>query len=298
MTAPAGSGGTARAAGSGGTARAAGSGETKPDPRRSGDFVQSLERGLAVLRSFGPGPSSLPAGTGGRSHQTLSEVAQHTGLTRAAARRFLLTLVELGYVHFDGRLFSLRPRVLELGYAYLSTLSLGDIAVPHMKDLVAVTRESSSIAVLDGEDIVYVVRVPTARIMTVAIAVGTRFPAHATSMGRVLLAALPPPGRAAYLAEARLDALTRRTVTDRAALADALDDVRTQGYSLVDQELEDGLRSIAAPIVGRDGTVQAAINVSVHATRASLDVLRRTYVPELLAAAQRISADLGARPDG
>jgi IclR family pca regulon transcriptional regulator len=252
--------------------------------RGSGDFVQSLDRGLAVIRAFGPG----------REHQTLSDVARSAGLTRAAARRFLLTLQELGYVNTDGRLFSLRPRVLELGYAYLSTLSLDEIAVPHMKELVAQTRESSSVAVLDGEDIVYVVRVPTARIMTVAIAIGTRFPAHATSMGRVLLAALPSPALDRYLARDAFEALTKRTVTAPGELRRILGDAATSGYALVDQELEDGLRSIAAPVRDRAGDVVAALNVSVHASRASLDTLRRTYLPELLAATRHIEADLRA----
>jgi IclR family pca regulon transcriptional regulator len=252
--------------------------------RGSGDFVQSLDRGLAVIRAFGPG----------REQQTLSDVARAAGLTRAAARRFLLTLQELGYVNFDGRLFSLRPRVLELGYAYLSTLSLDEIAVPHMKELAAETRESSSVAVLDGEDIVYVVRVPTARIMTVAIAIGTRFPAHATSMGRVLLAALPSQALDRYLARDAFAALTRRTVTDPAHLRRILGDVATSGYALVDQELEDGLRSIAAPVRDRSGAVVAALNVSVHASRANLDTLRRTYLPALLDTTRRIEADLGA----
>src|SRR5262249_16357863 len=151
-----------------------------------------------------------------------SDVARSTGMTRAAARRFLLTLVELGYVRSEGRYFSLRPRVLELGYAYLSTLSLNDIAAPHMEKLVAEVRESSSIAVLDGDEISYVVRVPTHRIMTVAIAVGTRFPAYATSMGRVLLAALPDEELDAYLDRVQLEPLTSVTVTDPAALRKVL----------------------------------------------------------------------------
>jgi IclR family pca regulon transcriptional regulator len=252
--------------------------------RGRGDFVRSLDRGLAVIRAFGPG----------RERQTLSDVARATGLTRAATRRFLLTLQELGYVNFDGRLFSLRPRILELGYAYLSTLSLSEIAVPHMKDLVATTRESSSIAVLDGDDVVYVVRVPTARIMTVTISIGTRFPAHATSLGRVMLAALAPPELDRYLDRATFDAPTRRTVTDPSTLRRLLAGVAVQGYALVDQELEEGLRSIAAPIRDRHEEVVAAINVSVHASRANLDTLRRTYLPDLLAAARRIEADLRA----
>lgn len=254
------------------------------EERSGGDFVQSLDRGLAVIRAFGPG----------REHQTLSDVARAAGLTRAAARRFLLTLVELGYVGFDGRLFSLRPRILELGYAYLSTLSLTEIAVPHLKELVAITRESSSVAVLDGDEIVYVVRVPTARIMTVAISIGTRFPAHATSMGRVLLAALDHDARERYLDRASYEALTRRTVTDPAVLRRILGDVASQGHALVDQELEDGLRSIAAPIADHRGVATAAVNVSVHASRTNLETLRRTFLPALVDTARRIEADLRA----
>jgi IclR family transcriptional regulator, pca regulon regulatory protein len=252
--------------------------------RPKGDFVQSLERGLAVIRAFGPERPAL----------TLSDVARQTGLTRAAARRFLLTLVELGYVHFDGRMFSLRPRVLELGYAYLSALSLNEVAATHMEDLVGEMRESSSIAVLDGDDIAYVVRVPTRRIMTVAIAVGTRFPAYATSMGRVLLAHLPPEDLDAYIDRVELRPLTRRTVTDARALRAILREVAAQGYAVVDQELEDGLRSVGAPIRDAGGQVFAAINVSVHASRATLDQLRRRILPRLLETAARIEVDLRA----
>lgn len=249
---------------------------------RNGDFVRSFDRGLAVIRAFGPD----------HQHLTLSEVAVRTGLTRAAARRFLLTLVELGYVHADGRTFSLRPRILELGYAYLSTLDLGEVAAPHMEDLVAATRESSSVSVLDGDDIVYVVRVPTHRIMTVTLAVGSRLPAYATSMGRVLLAALDPADLDAYLDRVRLEALTSRTVTTPQRLRAVLADVARLGYATVDQELEDGLRSAAAPIVGRDGRVTAALNVSVHASRTTTEQLDEVMVPQLLATAARISADL------
>jgi IclR family pca regulon transcriptional regulator len=256
-----------------------------PTAREGGrgvDFVQSLERGLAVIRAFDADHPDL----------TLSDVARRTGLTRAAARRFLLTLTALGYVRSDGRTFALRPRVLELGYAYLSALGLGDVAGPHMEALVAEVHESCSIAVLDGDDIVYVVRVPTQRIMTVAIAVGTRFPAHATSMGRVLLAALAPADLDAYLARADLVALTRRTRTDPAEMRTMLADVAAQGYALVDQELEDGLRAIAVPIRGDRGQVTAALNISTHASRATLDTLRRTVLPRLLDVAGVISADL------
>ena len=171
---------------------------------RGEHFVQSLERGLAVIRAFGPEDPEL----------TLSDVARRTGLTRAAARRFLLTLADLGYVRSDGRLFALTPRVLELGYAYLSSLSLPEVAEPHLERLAAEVRESSSVSVLDGDEIVYVGRVPTSRIMRVAINVGTRFPAYATSMGRVLLAALEPEALDAYLARAEIRPLTARAIAD------------------------------------------------------------------------------------
>jgi IclR family pca regulon transcriptional regulator len=247
------------------------------------DFVQSLERGLAVIRAFDAEHPQL----------TLSEVARATGLTRAAARRFLLTLVELGYVRTDGgRLFALRPRVLELGYAYLSSLSLPEVAQPHMEALAAQVHESCSMSVLDGDEVVYVARVPTKRIMTVAISVGTRFPAYATSMGRVLLAAQPADWLDEYLAKAEFRPLTRRTITDPAKLAATLARIRTQGFAIVDQELEEGLRSLAAPIHGDDGSVIAAVNVSAHASRGSSDVIRKELLPPLLDAARRIEEDL------
>ncbi|MBX7267167.1 IclR family transcriptional regulator [Micromonospora sp. Llam7] len=252
---------------------------------RSGEFVQSLERGLAVIRAFDAEHPQL----------TLSEVARTTGLTRAAARRFLLTLVELGYVRTDGRLFSLRPRILDLGYAYLSSLSLPEVAQPHMEALVAQVHESCSVSVLDGDEVVYVARVPTKRIMTVGINVGTRFPAYATSMGRVLLAAQPAAWLDEYLNTAQLRPLTRRTVTDRAKLRATLTRIAAQGYALVDQELEEGLRSLAAPIHGGDnGSVLAAVNVSAHASRGSFEMIRKELLPPLLATAKRIEEDLRA----
>jgi IclR family pca regulon transcriptional regulator len=258
-------------------------------PARNSDFVQSLDRGLAVIRAFGPD----------REHLSLSEVANATGLTRAAARRFLLTLVRLGYVRSDGRKFSLRPRVLELGYAYLSGLSLPDVAAPHMEELVARLHESSSISVLDGQHVVYVVRVPTKRIMTVAISVGTRFPAYATSMGRVLLAALPPAELDRYLAEAApFERLTDLTVTDTARLRDLLAQVAEQGYAIVDQELEEGLRAVAVPIRGAADVGMAAINVSAHASRVSMAALREQILPVLQETVAQIEADLRAAGHG
>jgi IclR family transcriptional regulator, pca regulon regulatory protein len=252
------------------------------DGGRAAHYVQSLQRGLAVIRAFGADTPSL----------TLSEVARATGLTRAATRRFLLTLGDLGYVRSDGRYFELTPRVLELGYAFLSSLSLPEVAEPHLERLVAEVHESSSVSVLDGDDIVYVARVPTARIMRVSINVGTRFPAYATSMGRVLLAGLEPDGLDAFLARAELVRLSARTITAEPKLRAELARVRRQGWAMVDQELEEGLRSVAAPIRDRAGQVVAAVNLSAHASRTTLDAVKRTLLPPLLATAERIEADL------
>ena len=254
---------------------------------RNSDFVQSLERGLAVIRAF----------DADRRELALSEVARQTGLTRAAARRFLLTLVKLGYVHFaDGR-FSLRPRVLELGYAYLSSLTLPEVAQPHMEELVAKVNESSSISVLDDLDIVYVVRVPTRRIMSITLAVGTRLPAYATSMGRVLLADLPDAELDERLSRLAPRPLTARTVKDADGLRAILRTVRSQNYAVVDQELEEGLRSLAVPVRDGGGRAVAALNVSVHASRASTAVLRREFLPAARRTVASIEADLrGAGP--
>jgi IclR family transcriptional regulator, pca regulon regulatory protein len=256
-------------------------GMTEERPRNS-DFVQSLERGLAVIRAF----------DGEHRELGLSDVARATGLTRAAARRFLLTLVKLGYVHFSDGRFSLRPRVLDLGYAYLSSLSLPEVAQPHMEALVAKVNESSSVSVLDDTDVVYVVRVPTRRIMSITLAVGTRLPAYATSMGRVLLAGLADEELDERLSRVEVRQLTSRTVKDGQGLRDALMAARKQGYAMVDQELEEGLRSAAVPIRGASGEVTAALNVSVHASRASMAALRREFLPPALEAAAAIEEDL------
>ena len=253
---------------------------------RNSDFVQSLERGLAVIRAFDAEHREL----------ALSDVARATGLTRAAARRFLLTLVKLGYVNFaDGR-FSLRPRVLELGYAYLSSLTLPEVAQPHMEALVAKVNESSSISVLDDLEVVYVVRVPTRRIMSITLSVGTRLPAYATSMGRVLLADLPEDELEERLSRMEIRPLTARTVKGKDELRAILEATRKQGYAATDQELEEGLRSLAVPIRDANEVVVAALNVSVHASRASMAVLRRDYLPFARQAVAGIQADLtGAR---
>jgi IclR family transcriptional regulator, pca regulon regulatory protein len=249
---------------------------------RGEHFVQSLERGLAVIRAFGADDPEL----------TLSDVARRTGLTRAAARRFLLTLVDLGYVRTDGKQFALTPRVLDLGYAFLSSLTLPEVAEPHLERLAAELRESSSVSVLDGDEIVYVGRVPTSRIMRVAINVGTRFPAYATSMGRVLLAGLPDDELTAYLDRAEIRPLTPRAIDNAEDLEQELGKVREQGWALVDQELEEGLRSIAAPVRDAGGRTIAAVNVSAHASRVSAQDVLQTLLPPLLETAQRIEGDL------
>jgi len=251
----------------------------------NGDFVQSLERGLSVIRAFDAEHPKL----------TLSEVAASTSLSRAAARRFLRTLVQLGYMRSEGSRFALRPKILELGYAYLSSLSLPEVAMPHLEQLVEQVHESSSVSELDGDDVVYIARVPTKRIMAVTISVGTRFPAYATSMGRVLLAAQSDERLDAYLGSVSLRGLTGHTITSVTALRRELRKIRAQGWALVDQELEEGLRSIAAPLRNVDGQVIAAINISTHAGRRTLETIVDELLAPLLATARRIEADL-ARP--
>jgi IclR family transcriptional regulator, pca regulon regulatory protein len=264
-----------RAQAAGEERRAGGGGH---DRRQS---LQSLERGIAVIQVFSRERPAL----------TLSEVARLTGITRATARRILLTLEEVGHVRCDGRLFSLTPRVLTLGWAYLSSLNLWETAQPMMEELAQTTNESCSAATLDLPDVVYVARMPTRRIMTISLGVGTRLPAHCTSMGRALLAGLPDAELDAFLAEAQLEPFTDRTITDRSRLRQAIEAVRDDGWALVDQELEIGLRSIAAPLRAGGQTI-AALNVAVAAPRVPLDELRGTILPALLETAALISTAL------
>jgi len=251
---------------------------------RPAEFVQSLERGLAVIQAF----------SHDRPRMTLSDVARETGMTRAAARRFLITLEHLGYVSSDGRMFALRPSVLQLGYAYLSSFSLTEIAQDHLEELAEQLHESCSASVLDGDDIVYVARASTNRIMTIGLSVGTRLPAYCTSMGRVLLSGLDAGQLDAYLEHADLQERTGHTITDAGELRDVLDKVRSQGWCLLDQELEDGVRSIAVPIRDGSGRTVAAINVSAHATRVTLSTLKERFLPALRACGEQIHKDLPA----
>ncbi|WP_236714758.1 IclR family transcriptional regulator domain-containing protein [Nonomuraea pusilla] len=246
-------------------------------------YLRSLDRGLAVLVALGAARGGL----------TLAAAAAATGLPRATARRAIQTLEALGYAApGDGGRFVLLPRVLELGYATLSRRTLSEIATPHLAALVARVRESASVAVLSGDDVRYVARVPTVRIMSVDITVGTRFPAYATSMGRVLLADLPEERLAAIVPRS----LTPRTVTGAAELAAVVRRAAEDGYALVDQELEEGVRSIAVPVRDRRGRTVAAVNVAAHAGRATTDDLRRDVLPALRETAARIEADLAHIP--
>ncbi|MGB3911376.1 MAG: IclR family transcriptional regulator C-terminal domain-containing protein [Pseudolysinimonas sp.] len=246
-------------------------------------YVQSLARGLAVIRAFGAE----------RPRLSLSDVARATDLTRASARRFLLTLESEGYVRSRDGMFELTPRVLELGFSYLSAQSLPEVAQPHLETLSRVVGESSSASILDGWDIVYIARVPTRRIMSVGITIGTRFPAYVTSMGRVLLASLSADERETFFEGFRGEAFTARTVTEPGALRAELERVADQGWSLVDGELETGLRALAVPVTRGSATV-AAINVSMPATDEDAGIQALRLLPALQDAAAAISTDLAA----
>ncbi|MEV6784396.1 IclR family transcriptional regulator C-terminal domain-containing protein [Streptomyces sp. NPDC051098] len=246
------------------------------------EFVESLARGLTVLTAFGEGRAEL----------TLAAVAQATGLARATARRALITLEHLGHVEAGERAFRLTPKVLTLGYPPLSRITLPDIASPHLATLVRKVHDSASLAVLDGDAIQYTARVATGRIMSVNIGIGTRFPAYAASMGRVLLADLPARERAALLTRTELRALTSRTVTDRERLDAVLAQVVRDGYALVDEELEEGLRSLAVPVRDHGGRAVGAVNVAMHSSRRTVDQCLAEVLPALRAAAARIEADL------
>lgn len=264
-------------------AEAALPGEEEGDALKPSDsYVQSFARGLEVLRSFGAG---APA-------QTLSEAAERVGLTRAGARRILLTLQTLGYVEQDGRQFRLTPKVMELGFAYLSAQPWWHLAQPLMEELTQQLRQSTSAAVLDGDDIVYVLRVPMEKIMSINLGVGSRLPAHCTSMGRVLLAGLPEEQREARVGAMQLEALTPRTITDPDKLLRTLSQVRRQGFALVNEELQLGLMSLAVPIKDRTGRVMAAINVSSPAQRQSGAEMQKSCLPALQSVAERIAAML------
>ncbi|MFE2831321.1 IclR family transcriptional regulator C-terminal domain-containing protein [Streptomyces mirabilis] len=240
------------------------------------EFIESLARGLTVITAFGEGRAEL----------NLTEVAQATGLARATARRALITLEHLGYVTAHDRVFRLTPRVLGLGFPPLSRTSLAEIAAPHLTELSQRLHDSVSLAVLTGDEIQYTGRVSTSRVMSVHITIGTRLPAYPTALGRVMLADLPEPPLTELLP------LTPRTITDPARLTAVLDRVREEGYALVDEELEVGLRSVAVPVRERGGRVVAAVNVAMHSSRRTPEECVAEVLPELRAAVGRIEEDL------
>ena len=243
------------------------------------DFVEALARGLDVLAALGDGP------------MTLAEVAAAADLARPTARRLLLTLEEIGYVGLRDGSYALTPRVLRLGMAYVGAQGLWDVARPHLEDLVARTGESSSMAQLDGSDIVYVARVSVPKIIALRVEIGTRFPAAQTSQGKVLLAALPPEEVAPTLAaptQAGLPPYIGRTLDQ---LLEELAQVRARGWALADEELAPGVRSVAVPVRDGTGAVRAAMNVTVHAAETSVRTLLDDHLPHLLRAAGEVSAD-------
>jgi IclR family pca regulon transcriptional regulator len=245
------------------------------------DFVEALARGLDVIAAFRPGSPTM----------SLAEVAAATGLARPTARRLLLTLQSMGYVRSNGREFALTPRVLDLGVAYVRSMGLWDVARPHLERLVGQTNESCSIAQLDGSDIVYVARVAVPKIVSLAVQIGTRFPALQTSLGKVQLAALPPAEVTRVLAEPTRSGLVPRWQPEPADRDAELREVRARGWALTDEQLALGIRSVAAPLRDGTGAVIAAINVNAHAAETSVDHLVHHHLPLLLRTAGDISAD-------
>jgi len=256
--------------------------EVAPQPGDS--YVQSFARGLEVIRSFN---AEAPV-------QTLSEVAARSGLTRAGARRILLTLQTLGYVQSDGKHFRLTPRILNLGFAYLSSMPIWNLAEPVMEALAERVGESCSAAVLDGGDIVYVMRVHTHKILSLNLGVGSRLPAYCTSMGRLLLAGLSDAEAEQRLRAGDCKARTRHTLTEVGALLEQVRTARAQGWCLVDQELEEGLISMAAPVYDPAGGIVAALNISGQANRTDPQQMQREMLPALREAAQTITRLLRA----
>jgi IclR family pca regulon transcriptional regulator len=242
--------------------------------------MTTLAKGLSVMRAF----------SAERSAMTLSEAASVTDLTRATARRILRTLTALGYVAQDGRHFSLTPRVLELGFGYLSSQSWVERALPLMKELSAGVQESCSAAILQGTDIIYVARVPTSRIMSVAVTVGSRLPAFHTSLGRAQLGFVEDGELWRRIMALRIEPYTTQTITEPQALFERIKADREQGFSIVDEELERGLRSIAVPVIDRGGVAVAGLNLSTNSTRITRNHMREHFLPRLREVSQQISS--------
>jgi IclR family pca regulon transcriptional regulator len=246
------------------------------------DFVLSLARGLAVIEAFQDRPNGV----------TVADVAAQTGLSRASVRRLLITLELLGYATHTGSLYTLNTRILRLGFSFLSSFSLATLATPILADLSSAVHESCSLCILEDAEIVYVARSATKRVMSVGLSIGSRLPAYCTSMGRVLLAALPAEQLDVYLNTVNLQVHTPKTVVDKQALRDELARVRTQGYSIVDEELELGLRALAVPVISRSGHTLAAMNTGVHASRISTQDMLERILPVLSRSATLLGQSL------
>ncbi len=243
------------------------------------NFMTSLARGLAVIQAFSQR----------RHHLTISQVSTNTGLSRAAVRRCLYTLTKLGFAGSDdNRHFFLRARILALGHSYISSMPLATAAQPVLEHVSHLLHESCSIAALDGLEIVYIARANVTRIMSIDLGVGSRLPAFCTSMGRAILANLPPDELESYMSRAQFKRFTERTIVNPAKLTQALRQVRRDGYSIIDQELEHGLRSMAVPIQNASGKVVAALNIGAHAQRVSIQEMQSKFLPHLRAAAQEL----------
>jgi IclR family transcriptional regulator, pca regulon regulatory protein len=256
--------------------------DTSDDKHQDKEFMATLAKGLALLGAF---DKQRPA-------MTLSEAAKATGFSRATARRILRTLAELGYVVQNGRAFSLSSGILKLGFAYLATQNWIEQATPLMRQLSEEFHESCSAAILEGAEIVYVARLPARRIMSVTLAVGTRLPAFHTSLGRIQLGFLDDAELWCRLRSLRIEAYTPSTITDVQALYERVRDDHAQGFSIVDEELERGLRSIAVPVVDRAGQSLAGLNISSHSTRTTRNEMRERFLPRLRAVAAQISASV------
>lgn len=249
----------------------------------SRDFVTALASGLEVIQAF----------DAEHSRMTLSEVASRTGMNRAKARRFLLTLHALGYVRKEQRYFELAPRVLQLGYAFLSANNYQGVIQQYLEEITAETGESSSLGVLDGHDVTYVARSAAKhRLMAITLSVGTRLPAAYTSMGRILLAQLSDEALDHFLATITLEPFTDKTVTDVNELRHRIVEARQQGYAISDQELDSGLRSIAVPVYDAKRHLMGAINISTNAARVDLDTLVNVYLPVIQSKVAHIGATI------
>lgn len=249
---------------------------------RDRDYVGSFARGLEVIKSF----------TRHTPRRTLSEVAEASSMSRATARRFLLTLVREGYAETDGKYFTLKPKILEIGFSALSSMNIWDVAQPIMSALSDRLQESCFAAVLDGDSVIYVARANSTRVVNISISIGSRSPAHCVSTGRVMLAALPEEQRLAYVENVKLEKFTKHTVTSKTKLRELIEETRLRGWSIVDQELEISLRSISVPIRDRDGVVVAALNVCCPTDRVSLQDMSTRILSELLEASKNITQAL------